>query len=149
MITLIYCPNCDFPPEYCEYSGKIDGCIPFLKETLYKDKDMSNVKQRGKRILKPINNTNIKTQKILIHVVQRQPHKYQTIITGLDLYGIILSEAEKQFQKEFACTAKVSKKTSNLKSICIQGDVSDPLYKFLCKIMKIPPDMISLLEKKE
>ena len=47
-LDVLYCPNCTYPPEYCEYSGKLQGCIPFLKKTLYKGKDTSALEHRGK-----------------------------------------------------------------------------------------------------
>jgi density-regulated protein DRP1 len=54
-------------------------------------------------------------------------------VSGLEQYGVKLSDAAKKLGKKFACGASVIKDASNREQIDVQGDVMDELAEFLCK----------------
>ena len=55
---VIYCEICSYPPEYCEFSGKLKRCKKWLSEThpdlyarLYDDSDDNEVTNLGKKLI--------------------------------------------------------------------------------------------------
>lgn len=166
-LEIQYCPNCSYPPEYCEFSGKLQGCIPFLKKTLYKGKDISALEHRGKGKEVPVGPTpeeiaaaaastgettkitvnvggKTKARDLEVHVqaVERRPRRYTTSVTGLHLFGKTLSDACKTFKKQFASGATVVKDASNVERIDIQGDVAEALALYITKKMAIPWNVV-------
>lgn len=31
-VTVVYCPICSMPPEYCEYGPSFERCLPWIRE---------------------------------------------------------------------------------------------------------------------
>ncbi|KAN0008983.1 hypothetical protein ACTFIU_008870 [Dictyostelium citrinum] len=89
---------------------------------------------------------------IIIEVNQRNKRKHVTKITGLELYGIKLSDAAKVMAKKFSCGCSVVKSTSNPNSedIDIQGDFGEEVVDLIEeKYPTVPLSEIYFLEDKK
>ncbi|KAN0030413.1 hypothetical protein ACTA71_010178 [Dictyostelium dimigraforme] len=89
---------------------------------------------------------------IIIEVNQRNKRKHVTKITGLELYGIKLSDAAKVMAKKFSCGCSVVKSTSNPNSedIDIQGDFGEEVVDLIEeKYPTVPLTEIYFLEDKK
>jgi density-regulated protein len=75
--------------------------------------------------------------KVTIARTQRSKHKFITVVSGLENFGIKLPEASKAFGKKFACGASVIKTPDGGEEIDVQGDVADDLAEFLEEKFKV------------
>lgn len=64
---------------------------------------------------------------IIIKRQERTKRKKETHIQGLELFGIDLKKAAKQFASKFATGSSVSKNPQGEDEIVIQGDVGDEI----------------------
>eukprot|EP01025_Chloroclados_australasicus_P046891 TRINITY_DN518_c1_g2_i1.p2 TRINITY_DN518_c1_g2~~TRINITY_DN518_c1_g2_i1.p2 ORF type:complete len:221 (-),score=35.28 TRINITY_DN518_c1_g2_i1:523-1185(-) len=94
-------------------------------------------------------------QEVLIEVNTRNKKKSVTTVSGLDTFGVKLSEAAKLFGKKFACGSSVVKCTSapDKEQIDIQGDVLDGVVELIMKQYSqdrgIPKSAILFIESKK
>eukprot|EP01024_Parvocaulis_polyphysoides_P059030 TRINITY_DN6373_c1_g1_i1.p2 TRINITY_DN6373_c1_g1~~TRINITY_DN6373_c1_g1_i1.p2 ORF type:complete len:226 (+),score=42.95 TRINITY_DN6373_c1_g1_i1:525-1202(+) len=74
-------------------------------------------------------------QEIILEVNTRNKKKSVTTVSGLDTFGVKMSEAAKLFGKKFACGSSVVKSTSapDKEQIDIQGDVLDGVVELIMK----------------
>eukprot|EP00899_Mesostigma_viride_P002054 jgi/Mesvir1/1184/Mv17679-RA.1 len=59
---------------------------------------------------------------VVVELTTRNKRKHVTIVKGLDMFGVKLSEASKKFGKKFACGASVVKGPTEKDQIDVQGD---------------------------
>ncbi|KAM9953376.1 hypothetical protein ACTFIR_008442 [Dictyostelium discoideum] len=112
------------------------------KEATGEEKEKEKVSKKKKEV-KP---------QIIIEVNQRNKRKHVTKITGLELYGIKLSDAAKVMAKKFSCGCSVVKSISNPNSedIDIQGDFGEELVDLIEeKYPTVPLSEIYFLEDKK
>jgi len=84
---------------------------------------------------------------IIIAKTQRNKRKYITTVSGLEAFGIKLSEASKLFSKKFSCGASVVKNPTGTEEIDVQGDVSEDMVDFILeKWTSVDSKSIYLLE---
>jgi density-regulated protein DRP1 len=72
---------------------------------------------------------------ITIKRSERTKRKHQTHIHGLELFGVDLKKAAKQFASKFATGSSVSKNPQGEDEIVIQGDVGDDIV----RLPALPP----------
>ena len=98
-ITVVYCPTCTLPPEYCEYGPCFDKCLPWILKNypqVLSDEILSEMlgevevtedkpkkKNKAPKLKKSLEATVGKTQ-VVIAKVQRQKRKFITAVAGLD-----------------------------------------------------------------
>ena len=70
---------------------------------------------------------------IVVSSEKRNKNKMTTTVTGLELFGIKLSEASKLFGKKFACGASVTKTATGTEQIEMQGDFLDKIPELVVK----------------
>eukprot|EP01026_Neomeris_dumetosa_P068655 TRINITY_DN67346_c0_g1_i4.p2 TRINITY_DN67346_c0_g1~~TRINITY_DN67346_c0_g1_i4.p2 ORF type:complete len:192 (-),score=39.16 TRINITY_DN67346_c0_g1_i4:207-782(-) len=122
-----------------------------LKDMSVKDKEDGEVEKKlpGGKVKKKAK------QEIIIEVNTRNKKKSVTTVTGLETFGIKLSEAAKLFGKKFACGSSVVKCTSapDKEQIDIQGDVLDGVVELVMKQYsedkEIPKSAFMFIESKK
>ncbi|CAF1786688.1 unnamed protein product [Brassica oleracea] len=70
-------------------------------------------------------------QEVIIEKVVRNKRKSITIVKGLELFGIKLSDASKKFGKKFATGASVVKGPTEKEQIDVQGDIIYDIVEFI------------------
>ncbi|CAL1390007.1 unnamed protein product [Linum trigynum] len=70
-------------------------------------------------------------QEVVIEKIVRNKRKCITIIKGLDLFGIKLSDASKKLGKKFATGASVVKGPTDKEQIDVQGDIAYDVVEFI------------------
>ncbi|XP_042516244.1 translation machinery-associated protein 22-like [Macadamia integrifolia] len=70
-------------------------------------------------------------QEVVIEKVVRNKRKCVTIVKGLELFGIKLSDASKKLGKKFATGASVVKGPTEKEQIDVQGDISYDIVEFI------------------
>ena len=92
-VTVQYCPSCSFPAEYCEFSGKLEECKPWLEtqlEELAGLKEKGKVKKRtddGEKELPGGKKKKKKEIEVVVSVSKRGGRKHITNIKGMDMFG--------------------------------------------------------------
>jgi len=164
-IRILYCAVCGLPAEYCEFGPNFDKCKPWLKEhalDLYpnlqeemlqnKSNSNENEPKEEQEEVKLLPGGKIKRKEkpmIRISKVQRNKRKYVTVITGLENFGVKLSEAAKVFAKGFSCGASVVRSASDEEEIDIQGDIVDDLIQMISTKWKISDKSIIVERKRQ
>jgi hypothetical protein len=99
-MTVVYCPKCTLPPEYCEHGPCFDECLPWilknfpqvlsdemlatmLGEVEVGEEDKPKKKNKGPKLKKSVELATGKTQ-VVIAKVQRQKRKFITAVAGLE-----------------------------------------------------------------
>ncbi|KAG8344863.1 putative Translation initiation factor SUI1 [Trypanosoma vivax] len=159
-VDVLYCPNCTFPAEYCEFSGMYEQCRPWLLEHA---KELAEAEERGRkrraltekeRLERLVQGRGSKKgieRIVLIEVSQRKGSKNTTSVEGLDLFGLNLKDLSRDWKKMFSCGAGV-KTSEELKqsSIHVQGNVVAQLIEMLPERYNIPKDAIyQIVDKKK
>ncbi|KAL7068810.1 translation initiation factor SUI1 family protein [Cryptosporidium serpentis] len=155
----IYCSKCGLPPDYCEYGPTPEICLELKKsnvninETSDINKNVTDsleternqqINKQSKDICEPNQNetVNLKSYKIkkskpkvvTIKVESRARRKSVTVVTGLELFDISLSEAAKKFAKHFSCGSSVVKGINGkVDHIDVQGDFYTTIADFILK----------------
>jgi density-regulated protein DRP1 len=138
-VIVEYDPTTGVPAEFNEYLPKDsdeykrwkaaqDGPEALAALTL-KDKE-------GNEIEKQLPGGKVKKKQkphVVLETHTRNKKKCVTTITGLDGFGIKLSEASKLFGKKFACGASVTKSATGTEQIDMQGDFVDKLAELIIK----------------
>eukprot|EP01065_Artemidia_motanka_P000070 TRINITY_DN1001_c6_g1_i1.p1 TRINITY_DN1001_c6_g1~~TRINITY_DN1001_c6_g1_i1.p1 ORF type:complete len:271 (+),score=118.30 TRINITY_DN1001_c6_g1_i1:66-815(+) len=154
-----YCPMCTFPAEYCEFSGKLEACKPWLEEQAVKGKaggiNVDGLKEKGKVKKAPTGELpggkkkKDKGLEVVVSVTKRGGRKRITTVKGLDSYGHKLDDLARQFKKQFSCGCAVVSAAGQPDVIEIQGDALDTLLCMLPAKLKVPTDVIFKVEEKE
>ncbi|OMO86554.1 Translation initiation factor SUI1 [Corchorus olitorius] len=79
-------------------------------------------------------------QEVVIEKVVRNRRKCITIVKGLDLFGIKLSDASKKLGKKFATGASVVKGPTEKEQIDVQGDISFDIVEFITETWPAVPE---------
>jgi hypothetical protein len=96
-LTVVYCPTCSMPPEYCEFGQTFDKCLPWIRENCPEALSPSvlaalmgevsledaDKKQRGGGAAAKKTKA-AKETKVVIARIQRQKKKFVTAVVGLD-----------------------------------------------------------------
>ncbi|XP_072977784.1 translation machinery-associated protein 22-like isoform X1 [Typha angustifolia] len=70
-------------------------------------------------------------QEVVIEKIVRNKRKCVTVVKGLDLFGVKLSDASKKLGKKFATGASVVKGPTEKEQIDVQGDISYDIVEFI------------------
>ncbi|XP_077211798.1 translation initiation factor SUI1 family protein isoform X2 [Tasmannia lanceolata] len=70
-------------------------------------------------------------KEVIIEKVTRNKRKCVTIVKGLELFGVKLSDASKKLGKKFATGASVVKGPTEKEQIDVQGDISYDIVEFI------------------
>ncbi|XP_030530749.1 translation machinery-associated protein 22 [Rhodamnia argentea] len=79
-------------------------------------------------------------QEVVIEKVVRNKRKCITVVKGLELFGIKLSDASKKLGKKFATGASVVKGPTDKEQIDVQGDISLDIVEFLTETWPDVPE---------
>ncbi|KIR60206.1 translation machinery-associated protein 22 [Cryptococcus bacillisporus CA1873] len=173
-----YCAVCSLPTEYCEFGPSVSKCKAWLEGqdqdeyervwgegalasrigTLSLDKqeklEADAAKLEKKAAKKAEAEAKKKEQtKIVIKRSERTKRKHQTHIQNLELFGVDLKKAAKQFAGKFATGSSVSKTPQGEEEIVIQGDVGDEIVEMIRQqvgaLNGVPVDQITRVEVKK
>eukprot|EP01060_Flectonema_neradi_P009362 TRINITY_DN16674_c0_g1_i1.p1 TRINITY_DN16674_c0_g1~~TRINITY_DN16674_c0_g1_i1.p1 ORF type:complete len:121 (+),score=33.04 TRINITY_DN16674_c0_g1_i1:57-419(+) len=95
-VTVQYCPSCSFPAEYCEFSGKLEECKPWLETQLAELTDLrekGKIKKKtedGEKELPGGKKKKKKEVEVVVSVSKRGGRKHITNIKGMDMFGVSL-----------------------------------------------------------
>nr|CCC94658.1 unnamed protein product [Trypanosoma congolense IL3000] len=158
-VDVLYCPNCTFPAEMCEFSGMYEQCRPWLLEHA---KELADAEERGrkrrvlteaeriKRLLKGTNGKKGLERIVLIDVARRTGSRMTTTVKGLDLFGLNLKDLAREWKKMFSCGVGIKTDEKTEQSIVdIQGSVVTQLVDILPDKYGIPKGSIYRMENKE
>eukprot|EP01059_Diplonema_ambulator_P028822 TRINITY_DN47794_c0_g1_i1.p1 TRINITY_DN47794_c0_g1~~TRINITY_DN47794_c0_g1_i1.p1 ORF type:complete len:185 (+),score=63.36 TRINITY_DN47794_c0_g1_i1:47-601(+) len=152
-VKVSYCPECSYPAEYCEFSGKLEACKPWLETQLV---EASDLKEKGKVKKKSAGEElpggkkkKASSQEVVVSVSKRGGRKHITNVKGMEMFGHKLDDIAKQFKKQLSCGAAVVQNPGQPDSIDIQGDVADTLLERLPTKFKIPKDMVFKIVDKQ
>ncbi|GJN32145.1 hypothetical protein PR202_gb20623 [Eleusine coracana subsp. coracana] len=70
-------------------------------------------------------------QEVVIEKIVRNKRKCVTVVKGLELFGVKLSDASKKLGKKFATGASVVKGPTEKEQIDVQGDISYDIVEFI------------------
>lgn len=79
-------------------------------------------------------------QEIVIEKVVRNKRKCVTIVKGLELFGVKLSDASKKLGKKFATGASAVKGPTEKEQIDVQGDISYDIVEFITETWPDVPE---------
>ncbi|XP_010242230.1 PREDICTED: translation machinery-associated protein 22-like [Nelumbo nucifera] len=79
-------------------------------------------------------------QEIIIEKIVRNKRKCVTVVKGLDLFGIKLSDASKKLGKKFATGASVVKGPTEKEQIDVQGDIAYDIMEFITETWPDVPE---------
>ncbi|PKA58991.1 hypothetical protein AXF42_Ash001084 [Apostasia shenzhenica] len=86
-------------------------------------------------------------QEVLIEKIVRNKRKCVTVVKGLDLFGVKLSDASKKLGKKFATGASVVKGPTDKEQIDVQGDISYDIVGFITETWsEVPESAIFFIE---
>ncbi|XP_077211277.1 translation machinery-associated protein 22-like isoform X2 [Tasmannia lanceolata] len=86
-------------------------------------------------------------QEVVIEKVVRNKRKCVTIVKGLELFGVKLSDASKKLGKKFATGASVVKGATEKEQIDVQGDISYDIVEFITETWpNVPETAIYFIE---
>lgn len=164
--TVIYCGVCSFPPEYCEFTGKIKRCRAWLHEThpelfqkLYGDLDVEEAaaklagssigEEREEKLEKDLRKLQAKQEsreqrelakklssKVVIKREARTKRKCMIAISGLEVFEIDMKKLAKTFASKFATGCSVSKNAEKKEEIVVQGDVAEEVEAYIHSLLE-------------
>ncbi|KAG2381872.1 hypothetical protein C9374_005664 [Naegleria lovaniensis] len=176
---VIYCPECTYPMEYCEFSDKWPLCEKWLEAFPEKLKELRELRDHDKykdktvdkkvaREVKEIVEGNVgssddnsktssvlKNRELLIRIDKRSKRKRLTLVTGIDAF---MQDAFKGEEKVLKDVVKQFGKMfacgcSIVKkpelSIEIQGDFAEQVVKYFTKELGVDINQIYILEDKK
>ena len=100
-VSVVYCPKCTLPPEYCEHGPCFEECLPWILKNfpqvlsdvmlakmlgeveVNEEEEKPKKKNKGPKLKKSVEVSIGKTQ-VVIAKVQRQKRKFITAVAGLD-----------------------------------------------------------------
>ncbi|KAG0484701.1 hypothetical protein HPP92_008780 [Vanilla planifolia] len=84
---------------------------------------------------------------VIIEKIVRNKRKCVTVVKGLDLFGVKLSDASKKLGKKFATGASVVKGPTEKEQIDVQGDISYDIVEFITETWtEVPESAIFFIE---
>ena len=94
-LVIAYCPNCTFPAEFCEFSGKLEGCKPWLETQKVA---LDSLQEKGKKKKKKDDDgvqelpggkkKKGALKEVLVAVQRRGGRKHITTVKGMDQFGM-------------------------------------------------------------
>eukprot|EP01012_Entosiphon_sulcatum_P058205 TRINITY_DN8219_c0_g1_i1.p1 TRINITY_DN8219_c0_g1~~TRINITY_DN8219_c0_g1_i1.p1 ORF type:complete len:211 (-),score=51.11 TRINITY_DN8219_c0_g1_i1:14-646(-) len=164
-VQVPYCPICTFPAEYCEYSGRLEECLPWVQEQLAKQgEEHVALSEKGKKQRKKAADVGEGVEKILpggkikfkedkavlISTQHRTKGKSVTVIAGAELFGVDLTKTAKDLKKRLSCGVAVVKTPAGKDQIEIQGDfVAQILQMMPEKFPTVPREVVFCMEDKQ
>uniref|UniRef100_A0A0D3EKM7 Translation machinery-associated protein 22 n=1 Tax=Oryza barthii TaxID=65489 RepID=A0A0D3EKM7_9ORYZ len=149
-VRVLYCGVCGLPAEYCEFGPDFERCKPWLRANapgVYPDEllassssaaagstsagDASASKQEEVKRLPGGKVKKKDKQEVVIEKIVRNKRKCVTVVKGLELFGVKLSDASKKLGKKFATGASVVKGPTEKEQIDVQGDISYDIVEFI------------------
>ncbi|KMZ59736.1 putative Density-regulated protein [Zostera marina] len=86
-------------------------------------------------------------QEVVIEKIVRNKRKCVTVVKGLDLFGVKLSDASKKLGKKFATGASVVKGPTDKEQIDVQGDIFYDIVEFITNTWPdVPGNAIYFIE---
>ncbi|XP_074565457.1 translation machinery-associated protein 22 [Curcuma longa] len=79
-------------------------------------------------------------QEVIIEKIVRNKRKCVTVVKGLDLFGVKLSDASKKLGKKFATGASVVKGSTEKEQIDVQGDIAYDIVEFITETWPDVPE---------
>lgn len=155
--SVVYCPTCTMPCEFCEHGACFDKCLPWivkncpevLNETLLAEMlaktsigddeplVLEKTKKKGGGAAAPKKAAVLDT-KVVITRVQRQKKKYVTVVGGLETVpDLKIKDASRVFGKKFSSGCSVNESQTGAKEVVIQGDVLFDLPNILISEFKV------------
>lgn len=159
-VEVLYCPNCTFPAEYCEFGGMMDKCRPWLLEHAA---ELADAEDRGRkrriltekgRLEAMLEGRGIKKaleRIVVIEVEKRTGKRMITSVFGMDLFGFNLKDLSRDWRKRFSCGAGVRSAEEGKHQDCIdiQGNVVADLAEMLVSKYLIPKNAVFTMEGKK
>jgi density-regulated protein len=159
-VEVLYCPNCTFPAEYCEFGGMMDKCRPWLlehaaeladaedrgrKRRILTEKERLEALLEGRGIKKALERI------VVIDVEKRTGKRVITSVFGMDLFGFNLKDLAREWRKCFSCGGGVRAAEEGKHQDCvdIQGNVEDALAEMLVTKYSIPKTAVYRMEGKK
>ncbi|KPA79440.1 hypothetical protein ABB37_05278 [Leptomonas pyrrhocoris] len=159
-IEVLYCPNCSFPAEYCEFGGMMEKCRPWLlehaaeladaedrgrKRRILTEKDRLEALLEGRGIKKALERV------VVIDVGKRSGKHMNTAVFGMDLFGFNLKDLSRDWRKRFSCGGGVRSAEEGMHQDCIdiQGNVQDEVAEMLVSKYSIPKTAVFIMEGKK
>lgn len=163
---VIYCGVCSFPPDFCEFTGKLKRCKVWLSENhsekyqaLYGDQEVEEAaanlagssigEEREEKLEKDLLKLQSKQEnreqrelakklssKVIIKREARTKRKTMVAISGLEVFEIDMKKLAKTFASKFATGCSVSKNVEKKEEIIIQGDVADEAEAYIQKLLE-------------
>ncbi|OAE28910.1 hypothetical protein AXG93_2369s1040 [Marchantia polymorpha subsp. ruderalis] len=167
---------CSLPAEYCEYGPDFEKCKPWLiknapelypelaKEAADKtaeqleglevssaSKSQGSTSDSKPEEVKKLPGGKVKKKEkpeVVVEKVVRNKRKCVTIIKGLDMFGVKLSDASKKLGKKFASGASVVKGPTEKEQIDVQGDIMYDIVEFITETWtNVPESAIYFMEE--
>eukprot|EP00879_Flechtneria_rotunda_P000989 GHRR01001123.1.p1 GENE.GHRR01001123.1~~GHRR01001123.1.p1 ORF type:complete len:183 (+),score=65.81 GHRR01001123.1:148-696(+) len=134
-----YDPITGVPAEYNEYLPKDSDEYKRWKAAQQGPEALAALTlkdKEGNEIEKQLPGGKVKKKQkpqVVLESHTRNKKKCVTTITGLESFGVKLSEAAKLFGKKFACGASVTKSATGTEQIDMQGEFVDKLAELVVK----------------
>lgn len=142
----------DFLPKDCAEFKALKGQASTSAEDAGADMEKLSLKE-GEEPPKEKSSKKKKSKEpaVVIETNKRNKRKTTTIISGLDLFGVKLSEAAKLFKTKFASGCAVTKNAENKEELTCQGDFLDQAVTLILKTYgdKVDKKVIFKLESKK
>lgn len=90
-----------------------------------------------------------KSKEVVIERNARNKRKCTTIVRGLELFGVALGDAAKQFKKKFACGCAVVTNAEQKEEVVIQGDVVDDVADYVVSKLGVSGKAVYTMEGKQ
>ncbi|XP_072977785.1 translation machinery-associated protein 22-like isoform X2 [Typha angustifolia] len=146
-VHVVYCGVCGLPAEYCEFGPDFAKCKDDKEVEKAAEKlqavgigggaggdvsvGASTSKQEEVKRLPGGKIKKKEKQEVVIEKIVRNKRKCVTVVKGLDLFGVKLSDASKKLGKKFATGASVVKGPTEKEQIDVQGDISYDIVEFI------------------
>lgn len=162
---VVYCGVCGYPPEYCEFSGKLKRCKVWLQENhpelfakWYGDDTEDVTKQlaessigeeREVKLEKALEKLERKqmakeerelakklSSKVIIKREARTKRKCIIAISGLEVFEIDMKKLSKTFASKFATGCSISKNAEKKEEVIVQGDLADEVEAYIHSLLE-------------
>lgn len=157
--SIILCPFCKIPSEYCEFKEEWTKCREWMEKNApevlqgildSKEKDKLNNKEtKTLKVKKEKEEKEKKPKEVIVKITSRTKRKTLSLIYGLETYkDFNAKKAVTIFKKAFACGAAIKEGLPGAEpdAIEVQGDIRDRVYEVLEKEWKVPENQIRIIE---
>lgn len=136
-VLVTYCPTCTMPAEYCEFSGMLEKCKPWLEQ---QGTDVAAMEEKGrKQTVAAAGPTVDESAPVEVSVQKRSKKKYVTLIKGLEAHGLKLKDVSTYLKKTFCCGSTISGE-----AVEVQGDIANEIMGILSDKYAVPAKCIVL-----